>query len=182
MLDTAKEDSTRLAAVSALARIHMQQDRLAELISEFQRRIRNTPKKLSAYEELAMIYRESGQIARSVEILENGLNTVDDKNDALKSLIRVAYEAQDFPKVRSYFEQLVSMSGKPTPNEFEKLGQIYAQLGEIEKARQTWNRIVGDAPKDPKAHDRLAQVLRDAGFTEEALAMKARAVELDPAD
>lgn len=182
MLDVAKEDSTRLAAVSALARIHLHQDRLAELVTEFQRRIRNTPKKLAAYEELAAIYKESGQIARSVEILESGLNTVDDKSAALKSLIRVAFEAQDFPKVKSYFEQLVTASGKPTSNEFEKLGQIYTQLGDLEKARQTWSRIVTESPKDPKAHDRLAQILRDAGFVDEALAMKARAVELDAAD
>jgi Tfp pilus assembly protein PilF len=85
MLEAAKEDSTRLAAVAALARIHLQQDRLAELTGEFQRRIRNTPKKLAAYEELAAIYKESGQIARGVEILESGLNTVDDKSAASRA-------------------------------------------------------------------------------------------------
>ncbi|MBN9693068.1 MAG: tetratricopeptide repeat protein [Verrucomicrobia bacterium] len=182
MLDTAKEDSTRIAAVGALTRIHTLQDRLNDLVAEFQRRIRNTPKKLAAYEELAVIYRESGQVSRGVEVLESGLNSVDDKNAALRALIRASFEAQDFPKVKSYFEQLVAASGKPTANEFERLGQIYAQLGEIEKARQTWMRIVSESPKDAKAHDRLAQILRDAGLTDEAIAMKGRAVELDPTD
>lgn len=182
MLDVAKEDTTRIAAVTALTRIHVLQSRLDDLVAEFQRRIRNTPKKLAAYEELAVIYRESGQVSRGVEILESGLNTVDDKNAALRVLIRASFEAQDFPKVKSYFEQLIAGSGKPTPNEFERLGQIYAQLGEIEKARQVWSRIVTESPKDPKAHDRLAQILRDAGLTDEALAMKTRAVELDPTD
>src|SRR5439155_26542497 len=48
MLDVSKEDNTRLSAVANLARIHLQQDRLVELVAEFQRRIRNTPKKLAA--------------------------------------------------------------------------------------------------------------------------------------
>jgi tetratricopeptide (TPR) repeat protein len=182
MLDTAKEDTTRLSAVASLARIHLQQDRLAELLGEFQRRARNTPKKLAAYEELAAIYKEAGQIAKSVEILESGLQNVDDRAAALKALIRTTFEAQDFPKGKSYFEQLIAQSGKPTALEYERLGQIYVQLGELELAKLTWGKIAADAPKDPKAHDRLAQILRDAGFTDEALAMKARACELAPTD
>ncbi len=182
MLDVAKEDSTRLAAVSSLARIHLQQDRLAELLGEFQRRIRNTPKKLAAYEELAAIYKDSGQVAKSVEVLEGALQNVDDKGAALKALIRTSYEAQDFAKARSYFEQLLSQSGKPSAQEYERLGQIYAQLGDIEKAKATWQKIASEAPKDAKAHDRLASILRDGGFTDEALLVKGRAVELDPND
>jgi tetratricopeptide (TPR) repeat protein len=182
MLDVAKEDATRLSAVGSLARIHLQQDRLPELVTEFQRRIRNTPKKLAAYEELAAIYKESGQIFRGIEVLENGLQNVDDKSAVLKSLIRVGHEAQDFPKVKSYFEQLVEISGKPTANEYERLGQIYGQLGEIEKAKASWNNILKAAPKDPKAHDRVAKLLQDQGFSDEALAVKSKAVELDVGD
>lgn len=182
MLDAAKEDSTRLSAVANLARIHLQQDRLPELLNEFQRRIRNTPKKLAAYEELAAISKESGQIFRSVEVLETGLQNVDDKGAALKALIRTAHEAQDFPKVKSYFEQLVALSGKPTANEYEKLGQIYAQLGDVEKAKASWNNILAAAAKDPKAHDRVAKLLQDQGFRDEALVVKAKAVELEPDD
>ncbi|PYT03655.1 MAG: hypothetical protein DMF60_17665, partial [Acidobacteria bacterium] len=182
MLDVSKEDSTRLSAVANLARIHQQQERLDELVSEFTRRIRNTPKKLAAYEELAAIHKEAGQIFKSVEVLESALQNVDDKSSALKALIRTGFEAQDFAKVKNYYEQLVAMSGKPSAMELEKLGQIYAQMGDIEKARATWNRILADAPKDAKAADRLAGLLRGQGFTDEALVVKAKAVELDPND
>ncbi len=182
MLDVAKEDSTRLSAVANLARLHQQQERLEELVAEFTRRIRNTPKKLAAYEELAAIHKEAGQIFKSVEVLESGLQNVDDKSEALKALIRMGFEAQDFEKVKNYYEQLVAMSGKPSANELEKLGQIYAQMGDIEKARATWDRILTEAPKDAKAADRVAGLLRGQGFTDEALIVKAKAVELDPND
>ncbi len=182
MLDTAKEDSTRLTAVQNLARIHLQQDSLNTLVTEFVRRVRNTPKKLAAHEELSAIYKEAGQLGKAVEVLEGALQQVDDKEAALKSLIRVTFDAQDFPKVRSYYEQLLALSGKPSANEFEKLGSIYAQMGEIEKARETWNKIVTSAPKDPKMSARLAGIYEREGFSEEALAAQARTLELDPSD
>jgi tetratricopeptide (TPR) repeat protein len=141
MLDTSREDATRLTAVSSLARIYLQQDRLGELVTEFTRRVRNTPKKLGAYEELAAIHKEAGQVQKSVETLESGLQMVDDKEPALKSLIRVTYEALDFPKVRTYFEQLVATSGKPSSFELERLGSIYAQMGEVEKAKEPGRRL-----------------------------------------
>lgn len=182
MLDVAKEDSTRLGAVANLARIHLAQDQLDPLVSEFQRRIRNTPKKLAAYEELAAVYKEAGQITKSVEVLESGLQAVDDRSAALKALIRMAFEAQDFPKVRSSFEQLIALSGKPSAQEYERLGQIYAQTGEVEKAKETWNKILTAAPKDAKAADKVSSLLGGEGFSDEALAVKARAIELDPTD
>ncbi len=182
MLDTSREDSTRLGAVANLARIYSLQGRLPELTTEFQRRVRNTPKKLAAYEELAAVYRESGQVNRTVEVLEEGVNQVDDKPEALKALIRAAHEAQDFQKVRTSYEQLLAVSGQPTAAEYERLGQIYAQLGEIELAKTTWTRIVSEAPKDPKAADRLASLLQREGWTEDALGFKAKAVELEPAN
>jgi hypothetical protein len=74
---------------------------------QIQRRVRNTPKRLAAYDELATIYKESGQSFRSMEVLECGLQNVDDKSAGLKSLIRTGYEAQDFAKVKSYYEQLL---------------------------------------------------------------------------
>lgn len=180
MLETAQTEQTRISAIQSLTRIYQQQDRLEELTSEFQRRIRSTPKKLTAYEELAAIHKEAGAMNRVVEVLESGLSNVDDKEPALKSLIRVNYEASDFDKVRNYYEQLLAMSGKPSAFEYERLGKIYAQLGDIEKAKETWNKIIEASDNDPKAVDRLAKILQTEGFPEEAVGIKARAVELDP--
>ncbi|MCA9437744.1 MAG: tetratricopeptide repeat protein, partial [Candidatus Omnitrophica bacterium] len=142
----------------------------------------NTPKKLAAYEELATIYKESGEIRDSVETLETGLEAVDDKEPALKQLVRATYEAQEFQKVVKYYEQLMASSGKPSAFELERLGKVYSQLGQIDKARETWNRIVEIEPDSSKAFSTLAKVLEEEGFQEEALQAKAKAVELEPTD
>jgi tetratricopeptide (TPR) repeat protein len=182
MMETAKEDETRQAAVRSLAGIHYQQGRIDDLLREFQGRVRNTPKRLAAYEELAAIYKETGDVPRALETLEAGLENVDDKVPALQRLVRECYEMQNFEKVVSYYEQLLAASGKPTAFEYERLGKVYAQLGEVEKAREVWNRITAEDPDNPKSYATLAKVLRDEGFTEEAMAATEKALELDPYD
>jgi tetratricopeptide (TPR) repeat protein len=179
MMETAHEDQTKSTAVQNLARIYMQQSNLDDLITEFQRRIRNTPKRIPAYKELAVIYKEAGQIFRAIEVLENGLQNVEDKQPIVKHLIRESYEANDFERVRNYYEQLLAISGKPSAFEYERLGKIYAQLGDIDKAKETWSKIVEEAPDDAKAYDQYSKILSDEGYGEEALLAKARAVELD---
>jgi len=105
---------------------------------------------------------------------------VDDKAPALRSLLRATYEAQDLEKVVKYYEQLIALSGRPTPFELERLGSVYAQLGDLEKAREAWNRITQQDPEDPKSYITLARALSSNGFTDEGLAAKERALELDP--
>ncbi len=179
MLDTAKEDNTRLSAVASLAQIHLFQNSLDELVTEFTRRIRNTPKKLSAYEELARIHKEAGDPYRSVNTLEDGLQNVDDKGPALKSLIRATYETQEFDKVVSYYEQLIDQRGKPSAYEYERLGSIYAQMGDLAKAKETWDAMIDPDQPDPKSMDRLASVLQRENFINEAIEYKKAALDID---
>ena len=190
MLDTAADDGSRLNAVAQLAQIHQQQNTTDELIADFTRRRRNTPKKLTAYRELAHIYQETGHPTKSLTVLEEGLQNVDDKVPALQALVRAAYEAHDFPKVIGYYEQLIAHRGKPSAYEYEKLGNIYAQIGDLAKARETWKQMVEDysqsvagekasASQDPKAYDRLADIFQRENLPNEALEYKRQAVELD---
>jgi tetratricopeptide (TPR) repeat protein len=182
MLDTATEDDTRLSAVGFLASIHLQQGSIDDLISEFNRRVRNTPKSLRAYSELSRIHQETGDLVKRVSVLEDGLQNVDDKVPALQAVIRAAYESQDFAKVLTNYEQLVRMRAKPSPYEYERLGSIYAQMGDLEKARETWIKMVDDAGDDPKAYDRLVSVFQRENFINEAIEYKKRALDMDAFD
>jgi tetratricopeptide (TPR) repeat protein len=180
MLATSVEDATRLAAVRELTAIYQQQDQLDELVREFQRRVRNTPKKLAAYEELAAIYYESGDNNRAIGQLEEALAAVDDKAPALKSLVRAAYETQHFDKVVTHYEALIELTGRASAFEYERLGTVYAQLGDLEKAIETWNLMTEAEPDNPRSWATLARVLSREGFQEDALAARAKALELAP--
>ncbi len=180
MLDVAQEDDTRIQAVNSLTGIYMREGKVERLLDEFQERVRNTPKKLAAYQELSAIHQQNGEITRSLGVLEEGYNAVDDKGDALKALVRSSYEAQDFDRVVRYFEELIDVSGKASAFEYERLGKVYAQLGQLDKARSTWQKIVDEDPDNPKAYITFAKALRDGGFYEEASAATEAALERDP--
>jgi len=180
MLATSREDATRVNAVRQLTSIYLRQEQLDELVREFQRRVRNTPKKLAAYEELATIHHEAGDSPRAIDQLEEGLAAVDDKSPALKSLVRAAYEAEQYEKVVQHYETLIALSGDASAYEYERLGTVYSQLGDLNKARETWARIPESEPNNPRSYTTLAKVLSREGFTEEALAARAKALELEP--
>src|SRR5690606_29859084 len=99
MMAVAQEDQTRRTAVVRMAGIYQQQGNLDELIRELTGRIRNTPKKLAAYEDLAAVYANQGDHANAMTALESGLDSVDDKAPALQALVRTAYDSQDLAKV-----------------------------------------------------------------------------------
>ncbi|MBM3289295.1 MAG: tetratricopeptide repeat protein, partial [Candidatus Hydrogenedentes bacterium] len=182
MLDVARSDSERIEAVTRLANVYTQQQRLPELVREFQERTRQTPKSLPAYQELATVYRVSNDYARVVEIYENAAGAVDDKEGALRLLLSAAGDAGKLDKVVSTSEQLIALSGKPTIGEWERLGAAHARMGNIEKARAAWDRIVADHPDDPAAYRMLGRALQNWGQIDDALAACKKAIALDPQD
>ena len=160
MLEAADDEQTRLTAATHLARICQQQGRLEELVEEFRTRIRHTPHKLSAYQELAAIYRQSPEPARAIEVLESGLSSVQDRRALLRELVRESYNFEDYEKVVTYYRQLLSLSGEPTVYEYERLAKVYAQMGDIDNARQMWTQIAESASDDPYVFTRLAGLMR----------------------
>ncbi len=182
LLTMATSDEGRIDAIARLSAIHTQQGALDELIRDFRVRLRRTPKRLAAYEELAAVYRQAGQRQQAFEVLQEAYEYVDDREEVLRLLMREAYGLDDLNLVVEYYEQLLAQSAKPSAMEFERLGSTYAKLGHTDKALETWARITAQTPDDPEAHKALARVYLSEGFPDEGLAEKARALELAPYD
>ncbi|MDP7639686.1 MAG: tetratricopeptide repeat protein, partial [Candidatus Hydrogenedentes bacterium] len=182
MLAIARGEQTRLDAVQLLASVYLQQGRGQDLAREFSGRVLNTPKRLSAYEELATVYRAIGDLPRAVESIERAIEASEDKETVLRKLLAEAYNAGQLDKVVTAYTQLIDLSGRPTVFELERLGSVYAELGDLRMAQETWERIAEDYPDDPQALVTLANAFRSEGFIEEALGAKERAVELEPYD
>ena len=180
MLSTAGGTQTRLDAVELLAQVHVQEGRQEELAQEFNRRVQNTPRRLSAYEELAAVYRAIGDVSRAVETMERAISATEDKEAALRRLLAEAHDAGQLDKVVLAYTQLIALSGRPTVVELERLGDVYAQMGDLERARETWERISVEYPDDSEAFLAQAKAFRSQGFVEQAIEAKERAIELKP--
>lgn len=180
MLDTAKEDATRLDAVNRLGTVYLQQGTLDELLQEFRGRVRNTPKKLSAYQELAALYKVGGDLPRSLETMEEAYAAVDEKESALRLLLNESMNQRDLKKAAAYHEQLLAVTSQVSSGDLERLGRLYAQLGDQDKARATWNRITEQKPDDPHAYEVYAKAMMMEGYADEAMGARVRALELNP--
>lgn len=180
MLDAATARETRLEAISVLTQVHQRQGALDALLRELEQRVRTTPADFAAYEELAAAYRNAGQPARALEVMSGALDQVDNRQEALRTLIRESFDALAFDKVLGFYEELLAIAGNLTPEEYERIGRVYAQLGHPDRALEIWNRIVEEDPGNPKAYERLARILASEGRVEASLTARERALELDP--
>ncbi|MBX7257429.1 MAG: tetratricopeptide repeat protein, partial [Candidatus Hydrogenedentes bacterium] len=182
MMEVSPSDAERVDAVARLANVYQQQQRAPELIQEFKERVRQAPKDISAYQELAAIYRATGEVAKPIEVYESASASVEDKAAVLRLMLTASYDAGKLDKVVSVSEQLMAMSGKPSMSDWERLGAAYAQLGNYEKAKESWDRITSENPKDANAYKLLARTLSNWGQVEESFAARRKAIELDPTD
>ncbi|GMV99388.1 MAG: hypothetical protein AMXMBFR84_05270 [Candidatus Hydrogenedentota bacterium] len=182
MRESATADAVRIEAVSRLAAIYVQQNKIADLLQEFQDRVRKTPQALLPYQELAAIHKAIGNFQAALEIAESAAEAADDKEAALRSLMIVAHEANRLDKVVQVHEQLIQLAGKPTVLDLDRLGLAYAALGDFEKAMQAWNQIEAIAPNDAAAAKTVARAYSNHGLLDEALAARSRAIKLDPTD
>lgn len=182
MLDVSESDDARLMAVEKLAGVYLRQEQSDDLVEEFRTRVRNTPKRFAAYEELAAIYRAGGEFQKAVDVLEEGYAAVDDKNAVLRTLIRATYDVQDYTRMVKYYDALVAGSGQTTPLELERLAHVHVLLGEMDEAQALWDRIVEENPDDARVLESLARSIRNEGLLEEALEVKALALDVDPHD
>lgn len=182
MLEIAVTEESRIAALNGLAKVERENERIDELVARFRARVRATPKKQEAYDDLAIIYQAIDRTDESIRVLEEGLKRVDDERPMLRSLIRFAYDTKDFQSVRIYYEKLLDTKGKPTIEELERLSRIYARTGDTEKAAETLHQIVETAPLNPEVLNRVAGICESLRYLDKGLELRERALEIDPED
>ncbi|HHY86252.1 MAG TPA: tetratricopeptide repeat protein [Verrucomicrobia bacterium] len=178
----ASDDEGRMRLVQALARVAYELGREEALVDEFKARLRATPGRLSVYEELAAVYRETHQPLRALEVLEEAARLVDDKTAALKSMMRAAYETEDLIKALEAYRKLMALSGQPSAAEYERLAQLHAQLGDDASAKEAWKKVLELSAGNADALERAAAGMWRMGYRREALECLARAVEANPGD
>lgn len=180
LLAAAPHQRGRLEALRLLAALYKDRGNSDELVREFRVRAEQTPDDVRAQEELAAVYSASGRGERAVEVLEDALRYAANEEAGLRKLLRAAYEANDLEKVVAVHYQLEAVRGELSPREHEQLGVAYARLGDHRNAIEAWNVLFEQRPSNPATLESLARTMREEGFTNRALKVSARAVELEP--
>lgn len=182
MLDTATDDTTRIDAVGRLATVYVRNDQRDALVSEFQRRVSAAPKSLTAYQELAAVYRAAGDMKRALETLERAEGEVEDREAVLRLVMAEAYQAGDHAKVLSVYEALMERAAQPTAYDLDRLAGAYAQVGRMDEALEVWNRIARENADDATVQLLVARQLEAQGYYDESNERTERALQIDPYD
>jgi tetratricopeptide (TPR) repeat protein len=144
--------------LQALLKAYVESNRIGPAISEFEKEVKNSPENKQDHYILGVLYRTGGRfddaIVQFKEVLRIDPNDCDTKFDLAATYynwgVDIIHEAEDkaeqtvafrpkFEAALPYMEQVVQCK-KDDPNIWETLGQIYARLGQQDKAMQAFQQ------------------------------------------
>ena len=144
--------------LQALLKAYVESNRIAPAIAEFEKEVKNSPENKQDHYILGVLYRTAGRfddaIAQFKEVLRIDPNDCDTKFDLAATYynwgVDIIHEAEDkaeqtvafrpkFEAALPYMEQVTECK-KDDPNIWETLGQIYARLGQQDKAMQAFQQ------------------------------------------
>lgn len=181
MLETS-QDAQRLDAVSRLASVYVRMGQAEIIVREFQDRLRNAPRDLGAYQELAAAHRAAGDRPAAYAALESARGVVEDEAALLRLLLAEAYDNGDYVKVVEAHTALIALSGQPSVFELDRLAQAHARTGDLEAAVSVWETIAEENAEDSAAQVMVARSLFENGYLERAREFIQRALAIDPYD
>ncbi|MBX3179210.1 MAG: tetratricopeptide repeat protein [Candidatus Hydrogenedentes bacterium] len=181
MLETS-QDAQRPDAVSRLASVYVRMGQADIIVREFQDRLRNAPRDLGAYQELAAAYRAAGDRPAAFAALESARGVVEDEAALLRLLLAEAYDNGDYRKVVEAHTALIALSGQPSVFELDRLAQAHARTGDLEAAVSVWESIAEENAEDSAAQVMVARSLFENGYLERARDFIQRALAIDPYD
>jgi len=140
--------------------------------------IRVSPGKQIIYFELAQFYLSSGNIDRTIEVLEHAWDLDRSYQEAGVNLLLIAVLSKK-PEVAARVEPFIDFQLVNEPLLY-RLGLVYQRTEGFRAALEIYKELVGRSPKDPKYRAAYAALLAHFGKIEEARVHAEEAVKLDP--
>ncbi|MBI3037996.1 tetratricopeptide repeat protein [bacterium] len=141
--------------------------------------IRQNSQAFWAQLRLAMVYDRLGKNSEALktvkEYLEN--NPADTRAQFLKA--RCLKLTGELSEACSTFEELKS-AGKANVQVFDELGQVYAQMGKFEEAKNCWNEALKIDPEYPNVLFNFGQLSMEQNDSTQARGYFDRAIQKDP--
>jgi tetratricopeptide (TPR) repeat protein len=144
--------------LQALLKAYVESNRIEQAITEFEKEVKNSSENKQDHYILGVLYRTAGRFDDAVvqfkEVLRIDPNDCDTKFDLAATYynwgVDIIHEAEDkaeqtvaykpkFEAALPYMEQVIECK-KDDPNIWETLGQIYARLGQQDKAMNAFQQ------------------------------------------
>lgn len=157
----------------------------AGLFAWFEARLKDHPDELATIIRLAELNTQQGKKAEAREWYTKAIEVAPSNVELRESLIDFLETSGDLASAIREFEQLATIA-PGNLDHLEAHGRLWLRRNDVEvavrkaKAIAIWTAILNGHEKEPDVVRRLADLLRSAEFSEEALQRYREAIELDP--
>lgn len=138
-----------------------------EVISTFNRLIKDGDADLGTYTTLGMIYQKKKSYSQAVQMYQKALQMEPSNIDALGALASCQASSGDLAGAAISYEQAVMMSPQAV-SEYKELGDVYAKMGKDEESIKAYKKYLDKNPKDSDILKIVGKTLYDRKAYSEA--------------
>jgi tetratricopeptide (TPR) repeat protein len=115
----------------------------------FEKSLVLAPDNAEALNYLGYMWAEQGEnLKRARELIERALKSEPDNDAFLDSMGWVLFKQGDAKAALGYLLQAITKSKKPDATLYDHLGDVYAALKEMDKAREAWAKSLELEPSE----------------------------------
>ena len=168
-----------------LEQVFLRTDDQAGLVKYYETWLEKNPEDIDAMARLSRLLAGLGRGAESRSWLEKGLKVAPRRKELRLALIDQLSYDKKFTDAAAQYQTLDQLE-PGNPDVLRDWGRLLLKdLDKPEPERKAaavavWRRMIEAKPKDPLIASQVADLLRQADLTDEALAMYAKAIELAP--
>jgi len=141
----------------------------------------------SAFNNLATIYKDLGQLDDAIQVLQHGREIIPESYQLFSNLIGYLFEASQWNAIISVFEKQSYERSLFDPVIWNLVGTAYANIGDFENARMCCERAISIDESYPISYNNLGRIhftvfnlSTNPAALEKALLNYQKAIELDP--
>lgn len=159
------------------ARTYVNEGKYLHAEQLYHRLIREEPKLLQMYTELASVYAEHDRLEAGIHILEKALKQFPGREQPVFMLGSFHLQAKHYDKAIGLFQKLY---GRNLPQVHFGAGIAYFYKGNIKRSEEQFRITLKLNPKFPKIHESLGELLIRRGAFAEAIHHLKMGINIDP--
>ncbi len=138
------------------------------------------PKYLKAYQNLAVVLEDQGDVAAARRYLEEAQHLSPLNTDRLFQLGQLCLKDGDLGRARHYLKEFWRQGHTVPPGQRSEVAETFLAAGLDQVAEELFLKAIDDTPKDTGLYNRLGVALRRQQKYRQALECYQKALELDP--
>ena len=156
-----------VAAHILLGTVYGRQKRLAAAIQRFEHALALDPRNAEALNNLAVIYRQTGDTDRALSFVTRAVTREPDNGEILYNLGNIQKDVGNYPEAINAYQRAIAVQPELSVA-YNNLGTLYDMTGDHTRALETFRRGLNHDANHPMLNYNAGNTLQEAGQLTEA--------------